>query len=186
MLPPSVRPTRLLEQIEETPVLTGNGWLIATGKGMIPLVMIWHENGQQKRQILFLENVLYIPTLASGCNLVSLKRWATEGIKSEITCERMDFWKDGVHLGRASDYGNGWMLDLDEVHNTIHLIALAMCTRDTQTTETWHQRLGHLNKKDIHSEWLGLCCTWQMVHNQTSPLQLPDLHNLLAIQVANT
>jgi len=126
-------------------------WLIATGKGTIPLIMIWHENGEQKRRNLFLESVLYVPTLASGCNLLSLKRWAREGIKSEITCERMDFWKDDMYLGRGSDYGNGWMLniDLDGVQDPIHPIALAMCTHDTQTTETWHQRLGHLNKQDI-------------------------------------
>ena len=29
-----------LEQIDDTPVLTGNGWLIATGMGTMPLVMI--------------------------------------------------------------------------------------------------------------------------------------------------
>ena len=102
-----------LEHIVETPVLTGNGWLMATGKGTIPLVMRWQENGEQKKRNCLLENVLYIPTLASGCNLLSLKAWAREGIKSEITCDCMDFWKDGIYFGRASDCGNGWILDIE-------------------------------------------------------------------------
>ena len=59
-----------LEQIDDTPVLSVNGWLIATGKGTIPLVIIWYEKGEQWRRNLFLEDLLYIPTLASGCNLL--------------------------------------------------------------------------------------------------------------------
>ena len=43
------------------------------------------------------------------------------------------------------------MLDIDSdgVPHTITPIALATSIHDTQTTETWHQRLGHLNKQDI-------------------------------------
>lgn len=78
-----------------------------------------------------------------------------------MTFERMDFWKDVVYLGRASDCSNGWILDIDPdgvqyVHSTaamptalIHPIALSTCTHDTQTTETWHPRLGHFNKRNI-------------------------------------
>jgi len=58
---------------------------MATGKGTIPLVMTWYEGGERKIRKLFLENVLYIPQIASGCNLLSLKRWATEGIKSVLS-----------------------------------------------------------------------------------------------------
>jgi len=103
----------------------------------------------QKRRYLFLESVLYIPTLAAGCNLLSLKKWAKEGIRSEIVFERMDFWKNGTYLGRASDCGNDWMLDIDLEGVTAMVITMSACAHDTQTTEIWHHRLGHLSKKDI-------------------------------------
>jgi len=122
---------------------------MVTRKGTIPLVMIWQENRQQKRRNCLLENVLYIPMLASGCNLLSLKTWAREGIKSEIIYDGMDFWKDGIYLGRASDCGNGWKLDIEQPTAQEHPIALVTYTEDTQTMETWHQRLGHVNKQDI-------------------------------------
>ena len=86
--------------------------------------------------------------------------------------ERMDFWKDGIYLGRASECGNGWMLDIDPegvdyaqlamgtcgmngimgasgINATVYPVVLSTCAHDTQTAETWHHRLGHLNKRDI-------------------------------------
>jgi len=62
----------------------------------------------QKSRNLFLEDVLYIPTLTAGYNLLSLKKWVKKGIRSEIVFEGMDFWKNRTYLGRDFDCGNGW------------------------------------------------------------------------------
>jgi len=98
-----------------------------------------------------LDNVLYVPpTLQTKVNLFSVPILTDHGLHCDLRPVDCKFTLDGEILAGGTKIGNSWWLDTD---TRSHSICMAM--RDNgqgenpETLQTWHQRLGHLNKRDI-------------------------------------
>jgi len=132
---------------EPVEVLTGNGWVYAYHYGTIALII--NVNGLL--QHVHLENVLYVPALQARVNLFSVIVVADRGYTIDFSRAGVKFRLDGQTLATGTRIGNSWWFDCD-----IRSYEICMAIRDTgkggdrpETEQTWHQRMGHLNKSDL-------------------------------------
>ena len=133
-----------LTPIPPVRILTGNGFISASYKGSIPLLV--RIDDSQVHNIL-LENVYFVPTLQSRVNLFSIIVLANKGITSLFGPNDVQFCRDGSTLARGIRIGSSWWLDAD-VHS--HTLCQKLAFHTAQPESVWHQRLGHLHLRGIH------------------------------------
>ena len=142
-------------------ILTGNGYITSLFRGTIPLVIMV---GDVVRK-LNLQNVLYVPELQSKVNLFSVVVLADNNIHSNFGPHDVKFELDGQLLASGSRIGNSWWLNANiRSHHIFQSmvttfpapVAVSASTEGTkrnvpspESLHTWHQRLGHINKRDI-------------------------------------
>lgn len=132
----------------ETPVeiLTGNGIIYAREYGTIPLII---RVGNTVQQIL-LEYVLYVPDLQTKVNLFSVIVLAERGYYANFGPNNVKFVHKDITVAQGVRLGNSWYLDCN-IHSHQKCLASVTGTKNgrADTLEVWHQRMGHLNLRDI-------------------------------------
>ena len=124
-------------------ILTGNGFLTASFKGPIPLII--RANAQL--YFLHLEDVLFVPGLQSRVNLFSVVVLADTGVLSTFGPDNVTFTAGSSVLASGTRIGNSWWLDADV--RSHHLYMTVHQQPQPQSEDLWHQRMGHLNRIDL-------------------------------------
>jgi len=136
----------LIGCIPSVDILTGNGWVTSVLYGFIPLILLV----EGRLVYVNLDNVLYVPTLQTKVNLFSVPILPDQGLHCDFRPVDCKFTLDREILAGGTKISNSWWLDAD---TRSHSICMAMHDNgqggNPETLQTWHQRLGHLNKRDI-------------------------------------
>lgn len=128
-------------------VLTGNGWVYASHYGTIPLVL----RVGTEISYLHLDNVLYVPTLQTRTNLFSVVILVEKEVSCTFGPADVKFTLNDTLVAQGVKLGNSWWLDCDM---RSHEVCMSMADKtgkdpNPNTLKVWHQRLGHLNKRDV-------------------------------------
>lgn len=132
-----------LKRITPFSVLTGNGFLQAKGVGRISITLDVHGERNQ----IEVTDVLWIPELTGGYNLLSVPRLTKMGYTVTFSDSEVTAKLNGVvcAVGSKGIMGNAWVLKLCQEE----CFMSQKGRTDTQPIDVWHARLGHLNKEAI-------------------------------------
>jgi len=126
-------------------ILTGNGWVFAYYIGTIPLII----RVDSDILTVHIENILYVPTLQTRVNLFSVVVLADRDYYSNFGPKDMRFSLHGQVLAQGIKVTSSWWLDCDTRSYELCLAIQNNGASQPDILEVWHQRLGHLNKKDV-------------------------------------
>jgi len=106
-----------------------------------------------------LDHVLYIPRLLTKVNLFSIPVVVDHGCYSLFGPNKLLITNmDKKVMAEGSKIGRSWWLDCDIKSHEICLemkvsseicLEMKVSNESTATIDTWHQRMGHLNKRDV-------------------------------------
>ncbi|KAK4382157.1 Retrovirus-related Pol polyprotein from transposon TNT 1-94 [Sesamum angolense] len=102
---------------------------------------------------LILKNVRYVPDLAH--NLISCSALEEEGLEGKWGKGIMKIMKGSLTMFKAERKRNLYIC-------TVKYDCFAASVLNTNKTDLWHKRLGHISSKDPHSSLLGKLpeCVW--------------------------
>ena len=137
-------------------IYTGKGLIWGLARGEVQIVMAIGK--------VIVGGVLLVPDLDVDADLLSVTALMTKGFSVTFAEGKADIHKDKKVRGTASSADNGegsggGLLYLQEYENVQHY-ALATSCIDTQTLDTWHKRLAHIQQrtiKDMIPKVTGLC-----------------------------
>ena len=114
------------------PIQGIGGALIPLGIGTVSLPCV---DGQGKRRIFHLYNVLYVPD--GGLNLISQGQLQREGCPMQIVPSGIQVGSHGIMARRQENHL--YILDLFNVPQA----TLALAVTNSEALKMWHARLGH-------------------------------------------
>lgn len=133
------------KDIERISVKTGKGEITARGIGDVVIML---PNGKP----IIIQKVMWLPELHGYSNLLSVPQLTQTGFSILFHDRVTEICRNGGLIATGSFRGRAFYLDLLslplEIGGSIHQ-AMFHGSKDTQSLEVWHRRLGHLNQEAI-------------------------------------